>query len=293
MKQQLFKVYSDGSHYFGNMVTTRKSRPKAKNNAFEEDERFFNEVYQMSLEQGLIGLKQFEFIKQYYDSFYNYEFDFTSYIWEQLKKKISNYKARVKRFTDKANLNAWTHFCTFTYDSKKFSSEEAFKKSLRKCLSNLHTRRGWKYMGEWEKGDENGRLHFHCLLYVPEGQMLGEIKEVNEYNPKSGLNKKINLNSFFQSHFGRNDFSPIDRDIFNDAINYILKYIDKNCERVIYSRAVPTCIIMPVSEEQIACVSFIFVEKIKKFVNRYIFFDDIFDDPITKLYAERQRCLLN
>ena len=63
-------------------------------------------------------------------------------------------------------MNRWNYFVTFTYDPKKHTAE-SFNKKLRKCLSNLHTRRGWKYMGVFEEGFENGTLHFQALLYVP------------------------------------------------------------------------------------------------------------------------------
>lgn len=34
-----------------------------------------------------------------------------------------------------------------SYEDGKFESEEDFRTTLGKCLSNLHTRRGWNYMG--------------------------------------------------------------------------------------------------------------------------------------------------
>ena len=56
---------------------------------------------------------------------------------------------------------------TFTCDPIKLT-QESFMKKLRKCLANLHTRRGWRYMGVFEYGEVTGAIHFHVLLYVPE-----------------------------------------------------------------------------------------------------------------------------
>ena len=56
------------------------------------------------------------------------------------------------------------YLATFTYDSKKHT-EESFKKGLRSCLSTFAKRRGWKYMGVWERSPQKQRLHFHGIFY--------------------------------------------------------------------------------------------------------------------------------
>ena len=73
---------------------------------------------------------------------------------EKIKRKRNNWQHRKKRFCRKAYLNRWNRFLTITYDDKKHT-EETFRKKLRKCLSNLHTRRGWKYM-------QAGRLQYRA-----------------------------------------------------------------------------------------------------------------------------------
>jgi len=105
------------------------------------------------------------------------------YVEEKLEKKWRSMRVRIKRFERKAHMNRWNYFVTFTYDPKK-QTEESFRKKLRKSLSNLHTRRGWKYMGVFEKGGENGTLHFHALIYVLDGEMIGTLIAKNEYSKK-------------------------------------------------------------------------------------------------------------
>ncbi len=39
-------------------------------------------------------------------------------------------------------------------------------------------------MGVFEEGFENGTLHFHALLYVPENEMIGEFVAKREYSTK-------------------------------------------------------------------------------------------------------------
>ena len=86
------------------------------------------------------------------------------YVVEKIDKKQRNMWKRIKRFKRKVSMNRWNYFVTFTCDPKKHT-EESFRKKLRKCLSNLHTRRGWKYMGVFEYGEANGAIHFHRLIY--------------------------------------------------------------------------------------------------------------------------------
>ena len=117
---------------------------------------------------------------------------------------------------------------TFTYNDK-FHDEDTFRRKLRRCLSNLHTRRGWRYMGVFERAPETGRLHFHGLLYVPAGEMLGKLEEKTDYSTAQGKMQTHNENSFFERWYGRNDFEEITPSQleYGDSVEYILKYIGK------------------------------------------------------------------
>ena len=101
----------------------------------------------------------------------------------------------------KANMYRWSYFVTFMYNPRKHT-EESFRKKLRKCLSNLSTRKGWKYMGVVEQGGQHGTLHFHALLYVPENGMIGEIVEKREYSKKRGEVYTRYANTFFTRVLG-------------------------------------------------------------------------------------------
>lgn len=61
-----------------------------------------------------------------------------------------NLLIRKIRFVRKAYLNRFNYFATFTYDSAKHT-EHTFKKGLSSALAKLHSRKGWKYMGVWER----------------------------------------------------------------------------------------------------------------------------------------------
>ena len=128
-------------------------------------------------------------------------------------KLMDKYRALVerrKRFMRKAYLNNFDYFATFTYADVKHT-EESFKKRLMKTLQNYATRSEWKYMGVWERGGENNRLHFHALLKVPENTMPGELIEVTDFNMKTHRQKKTIQNTFFtiRAHLEYNCVSVI------------------------------------------------------------------------------------
>ena len=110
-------------------------------------------------------------------------------------------------------------------------------------------------MGVWERGGENGRLHFHALLKVPEGTMSGELIEVTDFNIKTHRNKKTVQNTFFNEKFGRSDFEKIIKKprAYLSAVEYILKYISKTGERIVYSRGLPMYLHSDINEEDVLC----------------------------------------
>lgn len=235
----------------------------------------FDSLYYTAFKQGLkdgkLDKSMTDFIREgilkLYPDFENLD----EYIADKIKRKANNLLHRKKRFRRKANLNRWNYFVTFTYDDTKHTAE-TFKKKLRKCLSNLHTRRGWKYMGVFEQAPETGRLHFHGLIYVPVGEMLGSITEIQDYDTVNHRLQTRHENKFFADNFGINDFCEVSVDEMKNGkrIEYILKYIGKTNERICYSKGIPTEICRPVDGNDI-------ITEMYDFVDKYILFDDVID----------------
>ena len=152
----------------------------------------------------------------------------------------------------KANLADFNYFVTFTYDSA-LHTEETFRKKLKNALALFSHRKGWKYIGVWERSPEKKRLHFHGLFYIPDGTLPGEMKEVNGYSFSEHKRKITHENSYFRERFGRNDFDDMVTEFMLDgAITYILKYIEKSGEKIVYSRDLPQFIIGDIMENDIA-----------------------------------------
>lgn len=235
-------------------------------------ENIFEQVYQKEFENfkkcdDLIPLVIEEVKNDYLlNEFFSFEMDSCEDTFLKVdfknwyENKMNLIKNRKSTFRKKAYNNPWNRFCTFTYSNQviyesltkkvwdedeglKYISEntkiveEKFVKVLKKKLQNLHTRNGWNYAGVFERS-KNDRLHFHCLIYIPDGKDIGTYREEEYYSIKDRKKLKANINSDFEKILGRNDFKPINISdgTFASSIDYIIKYIAKNNEKIVYSR---------------------------------------------------------
>ena len=96
------------------------------------------------------------------------------YARRQTERKRNNACKRYTRLWRKVYLHSkWDYFVTFTYDNDKHT-EESFRQSLRNTLKHLVSRKGWKYIGVWERSQRE-RLHFHGLFHISANAMIGEL----------------------------------------------------------------------------------------------------------------------
>lgn len=268
-------VYHDGSHYvaYEKIKSKRNFEKGRKFNEPSEMDKAFDELYFQALKNNLSIKEQKEFVKNgIAELFGNAGEILEKWIEQKFDVKLKNIALRKKRFERKAYLNNWNYFVTFTYDDKK-QSEDEFKTKLRKCLNNFSSRRGWKIMGVWEYGAKEERLHFHALLHVPEGQMVGTINRVERYSKRKHKMVASNENDFFFKKFGMNDFAPISKKNLSrgKTLDYILKYISKTNEKIVYSRGIADKFIDDIQEDDV-------VAEMEDFVTKYILFDDVYDD---------------
>ena len=158
---------------------------------------------------------------------------------------------------------------TFTYDSKKMNEEE-FEKKLLNTLSHFASRKGWKYMGTWERGKDTDRLHFHAIMRIPEGAMSGELVKKREYDVKKKRMVERIENTFFEKKYGRNTFEFVDGTALtvNTAIEYIIKYLEKDGGRIICSKGLHTFLETDIDNKDIVCRLRAGEDK------KYILFDD-------------------
>ena len=264
-----YKIYNDGGHYIATRCYRSQIKPAERNRKREDIDIFFDSLYTAAMQDGLKGDEMTAYIKAGILLLFPDYPALDKYIADKIERKLHNLYARKKRFRRKANLNRWNYFVTFTYDDCKHDAD-SFRAKLRKCLSNLHTRRGWRYMGVFERAPETGRLHFHGLLYIPDGEHIGTITEKTDYSTAQGKMQTTHENDFFQKTFGRNDFEELNEMELKhgQTLNYLLKYIGKTGERIVYSRGIPTEIYRKLNDDEI-------VTEMDDFGTKYILFDDV------------------
>ena len=175
-----------------------------------------------------------------------------NYVDANMARKKRNLICRRVRMVRKANLADFNFFVTLTYDDKKHT-ECSFKKQLKTCFRNLCYRRNWKYMGVWERSPERKRLHFHGLFNIPDNAVVGEFQEVTDYSTNLHAMQTINQNTYFAERFGRNDFKELDKRLLGEALGYLMKYLEKTGEKIVYSKGLPQFFISDIMEDDIVC----------------------------------------
>ena len=176
------------------------------------------------------------------------------YVERNNERKTTNKIRRKVRLSKKVNLQReWNFFCTFTF-SDKLHTEESFRKSLRNMFKHLVARKGWKHVGVWERGGETNRLHFHGIFYIPPGGMVGEIVETKDYSTKDRRMQTAHQNTYFLERYGRNDFQALGSPMeIQHSLGYLMKYIEKSGERLIFGGDLPTYFVSDVMDEDVIC----------------------------------------
>ncbi len=189
-----------------------------------------------------------------------------AFVASNLDRRRHNTGSRFRRARDKCNLNRFNYFVTFTYSDAKMD-RETFKKKLRAYLKNKVNRSGWKYYGVWEGWDGKKRLHFHALMYIPDGTMPGELVKERRYNTNEKRMKETIGNTEFNEKFGRSDVSEIIEPMKKQAYQYVLKYLNKGGKAMV-SKNCPEYISGWVKRGELFC-------EMEKRENRYITDPDV------------------
>lgn len=253
------KVYYDGGHYIGippenfphgKGCKRTSSKPKDTPEKSETKEKF-ETAYRES--QSLPKREQKKYIAEQMKTEFSDDNERKAFVEQNLERKKTNaIKRRIRLWRKVYTQGKWDYFVTFTYDGKKHTPE-SFEKGLRNTLKHAVQRKGWKYIGVWERGNETARLHFHAILYVPENGMIGKLKQVTNYSTKRHRKQTTYSNTHFLKNFGLNDFKEICKYDLTHSVNYILKYIEKSGERIIYGGDLPTYFKSNVLNSDVIC----------------------------------------
>lgn len=167
-------------------------RPPTKRISTRADE--FIRWYRESV--GMRREKRREFIASKLHPYFPTEESLYRYIDRKMDTRYRSDIARRIRCLRRAALHELSYFCTFTYDDKKMD-EQTFERRLLNTLRHFASRKGWKYMGTWERGGDTNRLHFHAIMYIPNDKMSGEIVQKRDYDVKKRRMVEYTTNTFF------------------------------------------------------------------------------------------------
>lgn len=238
----LAKVYRDSNYNyiarFPSAVVPCEHGARFKTRTKE----IFDTLYLEAEEKGVEKKEMLQYIEDRNRELYDIEDWFANdEAKELLKRKRNNIQKKKTRYERKCYTNTWGYFVTFTYDDKK-ETAESFKARLRKALSNLKCRRGWRYIGAEERGELGGRLHYHFIVHVPPGQMIGRLFVDYKRSKKRAKMDYFSNNTYFQERFGQSRWDRItDEDLKNGKLRrYLIKYLMKSNGKLIYSRGIPS-----------------------------------------------------
>jgi hypothetical protein len=281
------KVYFDGSHY---IAIPQKAQPTTtKGNGFtdiesDEKKKAFNVAYKNTKAKKRKE-KLNELVKVMQPLFKSEE-EAAEFIKAEMERIKRNVAVRRTRLARKINLGEWDYFCTFTYDDKKHTEEE-FRKKLSDTFKKMRKRYGWEYLGVWERSPDKERLHFHGLFYTP--RMKGELVERKDYSTKNHRMQTTLQNTYFEARFGRNDFSPIDPQTLGQASAYLMKYIEKSGERIVYSKGTATYFISDILEDDVVCTIGQEDRKLLLFDNFSCFNDGVYIGNVSRETIKQMR----
>ena len=246
------KVYSDGSHY---IAIPQENFPKRKGKIIKKSNSPMKDKFEETFAESkkLPKKERKDFLTAKLREEFRTEEQTKEFIERNIERKNNNAIKRRIRLMRKIYLQDWNCFCTFTYDDKKHS-EDTFKRKLLNCLRHLQSRKGWKYIGVWERSPKKERLHFHGIFAIPENEMIGTFTETIDYSTKTHRMQNACQNSHFLKKFGRNDFKRINtKEDTLQSVNYLMKYMEKTNGKLIYSRGLPTHFISDILSEDIVC----------------------------------------
>lgn len=265
MNLQKAKIYHDGSHFVAipkgafpsgkgskrRVARPTKQQPPTTESPPETHKERFETAYKESL---LLPKKERKrYIKEALESDFADKTELKAFVDKNLERVKTNAIKRRVRLNRKLQLQRWDYFVTFTY-SDELLDEETFRKKLTNTLKHLVARKGWKYVGVWERGSDTDRLHFHGIFQIPEGCMIGGLTEVKDYDTRKHRMQTTLQNTHFLKHFGRNDFSCICvPDDLSKAVKYITKYMEKSGERLVYGGNLPTYFQSDILEDDVVC----------------------------------------
>ena len=151
------KIYFDGSHYIAipkENFPRKKVKSGKKRKTVSEEKEIFERAYKDS--KKLPKNERNEFINEKLKETILDTEKRTDFINQNNERKRNNNIKRNVRLMRKIRLQEWNYFCTFTYSDEILSPDD-FREKLLNTLKHMVNRKGWKYIGAFERSPKNER----------------------------------------------------------------------------------------------------------------------------------------
>lgn len=130
-----------------------KSAPPAVRQMTRKE--LFDELYQATF--GMKKSEQKSYIVKEMLPYFKDGSSCRAFVEQNFERKHRNMICRRTRLWRKINHQRFNYFVTFTYADDKMTEEE-FAKKLLNTLYHFSNRKGWLYIGAWERGGETNRF---------------------------------------------------------------------------------------------------------------------------------------
>lgn len=232
------KVRFNGSQFYGRL----KGRPTGRSRGTTVVDPIFDSIYE-ECEKEKIQLKGISKTIQWVYARYKEQKPSVdlSYVSERCNARRLASLSKKKLFEDKAFWNEFNYFVTLT--NGRFEDENVFVSKLKNLMRNLKAHKDWYWLGVFELGGENGRLHFHALVRIPDGTFPGKLERKKDFSVKEYKYVYRYESEYFLKRLGRNDFQKISEFEKNNGnvVQYLVKYFFKCSKIQVFSnRGIPS-----------------------------------------------------
>ena len=145
---------------------------------------------------------------------------------QEIKEKLAKIDEARLNAEKQALIEEFEYLFTFTYDDAK-NSEKAFKKDIKKCLRGLERRHGWVYLGVWMRSRNNGRLYAQALVKTKDGEIVGGLEEVKDFQMRGRWMKSTLQSPYFNERFGRTVVERFDKAKIEQYQHHIGTFLER------------------------------------------------------------------
>lgn len=163
------------------------------------------------------------------------------YSEQEILEKLAEIDERRLIAEKRAFIDGFEYLFTFTYDGAK-CTEKTFRKGIKKCLRGLERTEGWKYVGVWQRGQNNKRLYLRAMVKTGNGEIVGGLEKVRHFQMRGKWMKPTLQSIYFNERFGCTSVEILDKEkmtAYRHHWGEFLKIFNKTKAKTFASKRTP------------------------------------------------------